>query len=247
MGEHKRLLGAERTRLLEELYAKYGETQSLKKRWLYWRKKYSWLIIVGLSKFLKRFLDLVLGIILLILFLPIMLLISLIIKFIDMGPVFYITDRVGKWGREFPFIKFRTMVIHADQLKESLESAKEFKDDVTFKIKKDPRVTRFGRFLRKTSLDELPQLWCVIKGDMSLVGPRPPLPSEVAKYTLEDRRRLDVLPGLTGIWQVSGRSDIPFEKQVKLDLQYIESQSIWLDIKILLKTIPAVLLGKGAY
>lgn len=139
------------------------------------------------------------------------------------------------------------MVIDADQLKESLEPAKEFKDDVTFKIKKDPRVTRFGRFLRKTSLDELPQLWCVIKGDMSLVGPRPPLPSEVAKYTLEDRRRLDVLPGLTGIWQVSGRSDIPFEKQVKLDLQYIESQSIWLDIKILLKTIPAVLLGKGAY
>ncbi|HQH73924.1 MAG TPA: sugar transferase, partial [bacterium] len=104
-----------------------------------------------------------------------------------------------------------------------------------------------GRIIRKLSIDELPQLWCVLKGDMSLVGPRPPIPSEVAQYTLRDRRRLDVIPGLTCIWQISGRSDIPFDKQVELDFQYIDNQSFWGDLKILLKTIPAVLLGRGAY
>jgi len=114
-------------------------------------------------------------------------------------------------------------------------------------MKQDPRITRIGRFIRKFSIDELPQLWCVFIGQMSLVGPRPPIPKEVAIYTLADRRRLDVIPGLTCIWQVSGRSDIPFPEQVKLDVEYIESQSFWVDIKILLMTIPAVLIGKGAY
>ena len=121
------------------------------------------------------------------------------------------------------------------------------KGHITFKMKKDPRITWIGRIIRKLSIDELPQLWCVLKGDMSLVGPRPPVPSEVEKYTLSDRRRLDIKPGLTCIWQVSGRGDIPFKEQVKLDVQYIESQSIWLDIKIILLTVPAVLTGKGAY
>src|SRR5271166_5764761 len=120
-------------------------------------------------------------------------------------------------------------------------------NSITFKMRNDPRVTWIGKIIRKLSIDELPQLWCVLKGDMSLVGPRPPVPSEVAEYTLRDRRRLDATPGLTCIWQVSGRGNIPFPKQVELDVQYIESQSVWLDVKLLLKTVPAVLLGKGAY
>jgi lipopolysaccharide/colanic/teichoic acid biosynthesis glycosyltransferase len=114
-------------------------------------------------------------------------------------------------------------------------------------MKNDPRVTWIGRIIRKFSIDELPQLWCVLIGDMSLVGPRPPVPREVALYTLKDRRRLESTPGLTCIWQVSGRGDIPFPQQVELDVEYIESQSLWLDLKILLKTVPAVLTGKGAY
>jgi lipopolysaccharide/colanic/teichoic acid biosynthesis glycosyltransferase len=118
---------------------------------------------------------------------------------------------------------------------------------VIFKMKHDPRITRVGRYIRRASIDELPQLWNVLKGDMSLVGPRPPVPSEVSQYTLSDRRRLEAKPGITCVWQVSGRSDIPFEQQVELDFAYIESQSLWMDIKLLLKTIPAVLLGRGAY
>jgi lipopolysaccharide/colanic/teichoic acid biosynthesis glycosyltransferase len=114
-------------------------------------------------------------------------------------------------------------------------------------MKDDPRVTKVGRVIRKTSIDELPQLWNVLKGDMSLVGPRPPVPQEVDQYSLSDRRRLEVIPGITCIWQVSGRSDIPFDQQVELDVQYIQSQSFWTDIKILLKTIPALLFGAGAY
>ena len=114
-------------------------------------------------------------------------------------------------------------------------------------MKRDPRITRTGAFIRKLSIDELPQLWCVLRGDMSLVGPRPPVPQEVARYTLADRRRLDVKPGLTCIWQVSGRSELAFDKQVTLDVQYIDSHSIFLDIALLLKTIPAILSGRGAY
>jgi lipopolysaccharide/colanic/teichoic acid biosynthesis glycosyltransferase len=120
-------------------------------------------------------------------------------------------------------------------------------DGITFKIKRDPRVTWIGRILRKTSIDELPQLWCVLRGDMSLVGPRPALEKEVARYTLDDRRRLDAPPGLTCTWQVSGRSEIPFPEQVRLDAEYIEKQSLREDFKLLLKTIPAVISGRGAY
>jgi lipopolysaccharide/colanic/teichoic acid biosynthesis glycosyltransferase len=114
-------------------------------------------------------------------------------------------------------------------------------------MRKDPRLTWIGRIIRKLSIDELPQLWCVLKGQMTLVGPRPPVPREVAHYTLVQRRRLDVTPGLTCIWQVSGRSNIPFPRQVELDVQYIESQSLWLDFKLLAQTVPAVLLGRGAF
>jgi lipopolysaccharide/colanic/teichoic acid biosynthesis glycosyltransferase len=118
---------------------------------------------------------------------------------------------------------------------------------VTFKMKDDPRITRVGRFIRKTSIDELPQLWCVLKGEMSLVGPRPALTGEVARYSLDDRRRLDAIPGLTCTWQVAGRSDIPFPEQLRLDVEYIERQSIREDVKLLLKTVPAVISGRGAY
>jgi lipopolysaccharide/colanic/teichoic acid biosynthesis glycosyltransferase len=139
------------------------------------------------------------------------------------------------------------MVINAEEIKDRLLDQSDLGDSVTFKMKKDPRVTWVGRIICKFSIDELPQLWCVLKGDMSLVGPRPPVPREVAEYTLADRRRLDTTPGLTGTWQVSGRSDIPFEKQVELDVKYIESQSLTMDLLLLLKTISAVLLGKGSY
>jgi lipopolysaccharide/colanic/teichoic acid biosynthesis glycosyltransferase len=123
----------------------------------------------------------------------------------------------------------------------------ESKDGVIFKMKDDPRITKVGRFLRRTSLDELPQLWNVFIGDMSLVGPRPPVPSEVAEYTLEDRKRLDVIPGITCLWQIKGRSEIPFNEQVQLDKEYILAPGIWKDLVILFKTIPAILSGKGAY
>jgi len=138
------------------------------------------------------------------------------------------------------------MVINAEEIKDRLLDQSDLGDSVTFKMKKDPRVTWVGRIIRKFSIDELPQLWCVLKGDISLVGPRPPVPREVAEYTLADRRRLDTTPGLTCTWQVIGRSDIPFEKQVELDVKYIESQSLTMDLLLLLKTIPAVLVGKGS-
>ncbi len=239
-----------RLEVMEELYKKYGcfaeGSPGLGNRLRFWRKKYAWVIVVGGAKLLKRSIDIVAALAAMILLSPLFLMVALLIKS-DGGPIFFWQKRVGRYGREFPFPKFRSMVINAEQLKKSLESQKEFKESITFKIKKDPRITPTGRIIRKLSIDELPQLWCVLKGDMTLVGPRPPVPSEVARYTLKDRRRLDVTPGLTCIWQVSGRSDIPFDKQVTLDVDYIESQSLWLDIKLLFKTIPAVLSGKGSY
>ena len=135
----------------------------------------------------------------------------------------------------------------AEALKESLAAQNESKDGVIFKMKDDPRITKVGRFLRRTSLDELPQLWNVFVGDMSLVGPRPPVPKEVQQYTLEDRKRLDVIPGITCLWQIGGRSDIPVHEQVRLDKEYIRSRGFWKDLAILLKTVPAIVGGKGAY
>jgi len=165
----------------------------------------------------------------------------------DRGPVFFRQQRVGRYGRVFPFYKFRSMVTNAESIKEQLTAQNESQDGVTFKMKRDPRITRTGAFIRRFSIDELPQLFNVLTGDMSMVGPRPPVPREVAQYTLEERKRLSVIPGITCIWQVSGRSDIPFKQQVQLDFQYIQSQSIWLDLKLLLRTVSAVLTGRGAY
>ena len=176
-----------------------------------------------------------------------MILAAILIKLTDHGPVLFWQTRVGKWGRVFSFPKFRSMVVNAEALQQQIMSANQHGDGITFKIKRDPRITWIGRILRKTSIDELPQLWCVLRGDMSLVGPRPALEKEVARYTLDDRRRLDAIPGLTCTWQVSGRSEIPFPQQVKLDAEYIEKQSLREDFKLLLRTIPAVISGRGAY
>jgi lipopolysaccharide/colanic/teichoic acid biosynthesis glycosyltransferase len=298
----------------------------------FWRKKYAWLLIVGTAKVLKRGFDVASSGAGLILLSPLFAVVAVLIKLTDGGPILFWQTRVGQWGREFPFPKFRSMVTNAEAIKKQmlevqklppeerarrLEAAdldplsrkillamrndhllrfesqmKEFLDQkgdrvpieelhafltgigqkvelmklrdfypggkldavkltefltLTFKQKDDPRVTWIGKIIRKFSIDELPQLWSVLKGDMSVVGPRPPVPSEVAKYTLADRRRLDAVPGLICIWQVSGRGDIPFPQQVQMDVQYINSQSFWMDMKLLLQAVPAVLTGKGAY
>ncbi len=244
---NKPLTGSVRTDLLQELYYRYSESHTFWRKFHFLRKKIFWIFFVEGAKFLKRAVDIVFSIYLLILVSPLIIIISLLIKLTDGGPVLYVTRRVGKWGKEFDFLKFRSMVLYADEKKKDLLKNNIFSDDVKFKIINDPRTTWVGKIIRKTSLDELPQLWNVLRGEMSLVGPRPPLPEEVSYYTLLARRRLDVKPGLTCIWQVSGRSEIPFKEQIKLDLEYIESQSFLLDLKILLKTIPAVLTGRGAY
>jgi len=154
---------------------------------------------------------------------------------------------VGLRGRLFGMWKFRSMFVEAEKMKDQLSRRNEMQGGVTFKMKNDPRVTRVGRFIRKYSVDELPQFWNVLRGDMSLVGPRPPVPREVALYSPEDRQRLLAVPGLTCFWQVGGRSAIDFEGQVKLDVAYIRSASLWLDLKLLVQTVPAVLFGKGAF
>lgn len=207
----------------------------------------AWEFTIRLSYLLKRGLDLVVSITALILLFPLLLLTALAIWIENPGPIFYVQTRVGQNGKHFRFYKFRSMVVNADAIKESLSKQNESTAGVIFKMKKDPRITRTGRIIRKLSIDELPQLVNVLKGDMSLVGPRPPLPNEVAEYTLEQRKRLHIIPGITCLWQVSGRSDIPFTDQVRLDLQYIQSAGIGNDLILLLKTIPAVIIGKGAY
>jgi lipopolysaccharide/colanic/teichoic acid biosynthesis glycosyltransferase len=194
----------------------------------------------------KRILDVTVAGTALAVFLPLGLVIALLIRR-DGGPIFYWQDRVGYRGRTFRFPKFRSMVANADQLRETLLKANDHAGSgITFKSENDPRITAVGRFLRRSSLDEIPQLWSVLKGDMSLVGPRPALPGEVERYTPLQRRRLEAKPGLTCIWQVSGRSQIPFEGQVALDLEYIRTRSFSGDLVLLVKTVPAVLFGRGA-
>src|SRR5204862_718684 len=173
-------------------------------------------------------------------------LIVLMVQIEDGGPVFFAQTRVGRFGREFKMYKIRSMCLDAEERLKELLGKNHHKEGVTFKIKDDPRITKVGKWLRKFSFDELPQFYNVLIGDMSLVGPRPPVPREVALYSLADRRRLLVKPGITCIWQISGRSEIDFSGQVQLDVQYIETHSFWVDIKILAKTVPAVLSGKGA-
>jgi exopolysaccharide biosynthesis polyprenyl glycosylphosphotransferase len=193
----------------------------------------------------KRIIDIAVSSILFILLSPVFLVVSFLIKKDSKGPVFFRQKRVGYNGRLFTCLKFRTMINEAEMIREELLHLNEM-DGPVFKITDDPRITSIGKFLRETSLDELPQLLNVLKGEMSLVGPRPPIPSEVQHYELMNHRRLSVRPGMTCIWQVSGRNRISFRKWMEMDMQYIDQWSLWLDIKILLKTIPAVLKGSGA-
>ena len=210
-------------------------------------KRLLWRSVINGTYFLKRLIDVVASIILLIVLIPLFIIIMILIYKDSPGPVFYKQTRVGRWGKLFVMWKFRSMYLDADVRLKEIMAQNEMTGGVIFKMKNDPRIIPIGRFIRKASIDELPQLWNVLKGDMSLVGPRPALPSEVNQYSLQDRQRLEVIPGITCIWQVSGRSSIPFPQQVQLDVQYIQSHSVWLDIKLLLQTIPAVLLSRGAY
>ncbi|BAJ01477.1 glycosyl transferase, WecB/TagA/CpsF family [Shewanella violacea DSS12] len=200
-----------------------------------------------LNSRLKRGVDLFGATILIILLLPVFFTISVLIRLESKGPVFFSQQRAGKNNALFTMWKFRSMYQDAEMRLSRLQSTNEMPGGVLFKMKKDPRITLVGRLIRKMSIDELPQLWNVICGDMSLVGPRPALISEVKQYSLHDRRRLTIKPGITCIWQVSGRSDIPFEQQVELDVDYIYQQSFITDIWLLIKTIPAVILARGAY
>ena len=195
---------------------------------------------------LRRLLDVAVALTALLLFLPVLALIALLIKLGSPGPVLFIQKRVGKDGREFPVFKFRSMYLDAEHRLELLLADNERSGPV-FKMRQDPRITRIGRLLRRGSLDELPQLLNVLRGEMSLVGPRPAIPREVALYTSTQRGRLAVTPGLTGLWQVSGRANLSFEESIALDLDYIERQSIGLNLILLARTVPAVLTGHGAY
>ena len=195
---------------------------------------------------IKRAFDLVVVSVGLIALAPVLGLLALAVKLDSPGPIFYGQERVGKHGRHFKMLKFRSMVVGAEQRKAELIALNEATGPL-FKMKRDPRVTRVGRFIRRCSLDELPQLFNVLRGEMSLVGPRPPVPSEVAQYEDWQVGRLRAIPGITGLWQVSGRSEVTFHDMVRLDLHYIRNWSIALDLEILLKTIPAVVTSRGAY
>lgn len=197
------------------------------------------------QKIVKRIIDVLISSAVLIIGSPLWIIVALLIKITSKGPVFFIQKRVGSRGELFKIFKFRTMFENADEIKDSLENEKE---GPLFKIKNDPRITGFGRFLRKTSIDEIPQMFNVLKGEMSLVGPRPALPEEVEEYDKKEYfDRLAVRPGISGLWQVSGRSDLDFEDMMKLDLYYVENWSIYLDIWIIIKTFKVVFTSEGAY
>lgn len=197
--------------------------------------------------FIKRIFDIVASFAALLILSPLFLVIAILIKLEDpRGPVFYSQFRVGRNGKKFRMYKFRSMCVDADKkLKDLL--AKNEVEGAMFKMKDDPRITRVGKWIRKTSVDELPQLWNVLHGDMALVGPRPPLPRETATYSEYDKQRLYVQPGCTGLWQVSGRNDVGFHEMVALDIQYIKTRNLWVDIKIMFKTVEIMIHPNGAY
>jgi exopolysaccharide biosynthesis polyprenyl glycosylphosphotransferase len=195
--------------------------------------------------FVRRILDIILAALLTVITLPITLTSAILIKLTSPGPILFRQERCGLNGRVFVMYKFRSMVDNAEQFRFEFEALNEM-DGPVFKSSRDPRITRVGRFLRRFSIDELPQLYNVLRGDMSLVGPRPPLPQEVIRYERWQRRRLSMKPGITCLWQISGRNEVSFKDWMKLDLEYIDNWSLLLDLKILLKTLPVVLLGRGA-
>lgn len=200
----------------------------------------------ALGRQMKRAMDLVLVALLLIPASVVMAIVAVAIKLDSRGPVIYASERIGRDSRPFTMFKFRSMVVGAEAGKDDILHLNEVEGPV-FKLRDDPRVTRVGRYIRRLSLDELPQLFNVLIGDMSLVGPRPPLASEVADYQPWQMQRLTVIGGLTGLWQISGRSDLDFDDLCRLDIEYIETWSLLLDVQILLKTIPAAVSARGAY
>ncbi len=226
--------------LLDEVGKKYSKPKAASRELSYWWHTRAYLTI-------KRLIDISVATAAILLLSPILLLTTLAIYLDNPGPIIFKQQRVGFRGRTFTMFKFRSMRADAEKVKGELMAQNESQAGVLFKMKRDPRITRVGRVIRKFSIDELPQLFNVLFGDMTLVGPRPPVPAEVVQYTLAQRRRLEVVPGITCIWQVSGRSDIDFVGQVDLDLRYIRERSLTQDLRLLLKTIPAVLLAKGAY
>jgi lipopolysaccharide/colanic/teichoic acid biosynthesis glycosyltransferase len=218
-------------------------------------KRLAWRCVVGFALLLKRAFDIIIGITAVILFAPLFALLAVLVK-LDGGPIFFRQTRYGLHGREFKILKYRSMVPDAEAHLKDLLQFNEKAEGITFKMKDDPRITKIGRILRKTSLDELPQFFNVIKGEMSLVGPRPPVKREVELYEQRHRRRFQAKPGITclwqvgeregGFWEIGDRNAIDFEEQVGLDVRYIESQSLSRDIWLLMKTVPAILFGKGA-
>lgn len=245
--------------LKEKLMDRFTTANSPLGRWrlnayVKW-KRLAWNFVVGSTHFIKRLLDIVLSIFAIIFLSPVFVVIAILVK-MDGGPILFKQTRIGLRGKEFKMWKFRSMCVDAEARLAELLKHNEKKEGVTFKMTDDPRITRVGRFIRKASIDELPQFFNVLLGEMSLVGPRPPVPREVALYTQEDRRRFLVKPGITGIWQVGereggtfeigDRNAIDFKEQVSLDVRYIESQSVWKDLWLLAKTVPAILFGKGA-
>ena len=217
-------------------------------------KRISWQVVINATLFLKRAFDIIVSMLAIICLSPLFLFIAILVKS-DGGPVFFRQTRIGLNGRAFKMLKYRSMCVDAEARLKDLLAKNEKASGVTFKMKDDPRITKIGKILRKSSLDELPQFWNVLAGDMSLVGPRPPVPREVALYSQADRRRFLVKPGITCLWQVGeregglleigDRNSIDFPEQVTLDVRYIESQSFWKDVVILMKTVPAILFGKG--
>jgi exopolysaccharide biosynthesis polyprenyl glycosylphosphotransferase len=202
--------------------------------------------LFGVNLVLKRTMDIVLSLLGLLLLSPLFAVIALLIKLESPGPVIFKQERIGRGRTPFTMFKFRSMCVDAEVLKAQLAALNEARGPL-FKIQHDPRLTRIGRVIRKYSLDELPQLWNVLKGDMSLVGPRPPVQSEVEQYSAEAYKRLEIRPGITGLWQVSGRSNLSFDEMLKLDIYYIWNWSLSQDLKILLRTFPIVFSGQGAY
>ena len=196
--------------------------------------------------FIKRGIDIIIGIVGLIICLPFFVIIAILVKIDSDGPIFFKHKRVGKHGKELKIYKFRTMIRDAESAMKYFtpEQKKEFEEN--FKLENDPRVTRVGKFLRKTSLDELPQIINILKGEMSIIGPRPVVESELEKYGKDKQKLLSVAPGLTGNWAANGRSDVSYEERIALELDYIENRSLWLDLKIFFKTIGSVLTGRGA-
>ena len=205
----------------------------------FFREKLLWQLLV------KRIMDVLISATALVVLAPLMIVTALIVKFTSPGPVFFVQERIGMNRRKFKLLKFRSMVADAEARKKDLAALNEM-DGPVFKVKNDPRVTPIGRFIRKTSIDELPQLINVLKGEMSLVGPRPPLLSEVDQYEWLHRRRLSIKPGITCLWQVNGRNTVTFGRWMEMDKEYVENWSIWLDLKILARTLPVVLLRRGA-